>query len=67
MITDEIPLSVEYSSTEKGKSVVPTQQSICQWSGISYREDTENAMTQEHIFKAQELCLKCQEEAIVID
>lgn len=27
---------------------------------------TENAMTQEHIFKAQELCLKCQEEAIVI-
>lgn len=28
---------------------------------------TENAMTQEHIFKAQELCLKCQEEAIVID
>lgn len=28
---------------------------------------TENAMTQEHIFKAQELCLKCQEVAIVID
>ena len=28
---------------------------------------TENAMTQEHIFKAQELCLRCQEEAIVID
>ena len=50
MITDEIPLSVEYSSTEKGKSVVPTKQSICQWSGISYREDTENAMTQ---------CQKC--------
>lgn len=50
MITDENPLSVEYSSTEKGKSVVPTQQSICQWSGISYREDTENAMTQ---------CQKC--------
>lgn len=27
---------------------------------------TENAMTQEHIFKAQELCLIAQEEAIVI-
>ena len=27
---------------------------------------TENAMTQEHIFKAQELCLKAQEQALNI-
>lgn len=28
---DEIPPRVEYSLTEKGKSVVPILQSICQW------------------------------------
>lgn len=27
---------------------------------------TENAMTQAHIFKAQELCLRCQDQAIKI-
>ena len=47
---DEIPPRVEYSLTEKGKSVVPILQSICQWSGIFYREDTGNTMTQ---------CQKC--------
>ena len=31
---DEIPPRVEYYLTEKGKSVVPILQSICQWSGI---------------------------------
>lgn len=30
---DEIPPKVEYSLTEKGKSVVPILQSICQWAG----------------------------------
>lgn len=47
---DEIPPRVEYSLTEKGKSVVPILQNICQWSGIFYKEDHENEMTQ---------CQKC--------
>ena len=47
---DEIPPRVEYSLTEKGESVVPILQSICRWSGIFYRGDTENTMTQ---------CQKC--------
>ncbi len=47
---DEIPPRVEYSLTEKGKSVVPILQSICQWSGIFYKEDNKNEMTQ---------CQKC--------
>lgn len=29
---DEIPPRVEYSLTDKGKSVLPIMQSICQWS-----------------------------------
>ncbi len=47
---DEIPPRVEYSLTEKGNSVVPILQSICQWSDIFYKEDAENEMTQ---------CQKC--------
>lgn len=47
---EEIPPRVEYSLTEKGKSVVPILQSICQWSGIYYKESTENQMSQ---------CQKC--------
>ena len=47
---DEIPPRVEYSLTDKGKSVVPILQSICHWSDIFYKEDTENTMTQ---------CQKC--------
>ena len=47
---DEIPPRVEYSLTEKGKSVVPILQSICQWSGIYYKEPAENQMLQ---------CQKC--------
>lgn len=43
---DEIPPRVEYSLTEKGNSVVPILQSICQWSDIFYKEDAENEMTQ---------------------
>ncbi|MFH7391159.1 winged helix-turn-helix transcriptional regulator, partial [Pseudomonas syringae group genomosp. 7] len=30
---DEIPPRVEYSLTEKGNSVVPILQTICQWAG----------------------------------
>lgn len=47
---DEIPPRVEYSLTAKGASIVPILQSICQWSDIFYKEDTENQMTQ---------CQKC--------
>lgn len=43
---DEIPPRVEYTLTEKGQSVVPILQSICKWSGIFYKEDTENTMIQ---------------------
>ena len=43
---DEIPPRVEYSLSEKGKSVVPILQSICQWAGLFYRQDaTSQAMT----------------------
>ncbi len=43
---DEIPPRVEYSLTDKGKSVVPILQSICRWSDAFYIEDTENTMSQ---------------------
>ncbi len=43
---DEIPPRVEYSLTEKGSSVVPILQEICQWSGVFYKEDSENKMSQ---------------------
>lgn len=35
---DEIPPRVEYSLTEKGKSVVPILQAICHWSGLFTRK-----------------------------
>lgn len=38
---DEIPPRVEYSLTEKGKSVVPILQSICRWSGIFIKRTLE--------------------------
>ena len=47
---DEIPPRVEYSLTDKGRSVVPILKSICQWSGTFYKEYNENEMTQ---------CQKC--------
>jgi len=47
---DEIPPRVEYYLTDKGKSIVPILQSICHWSGIFYKEDSENKMSQ---------CQKC--------
>lgn len=43
---DEIPPRVEYSLTEKGKSVVPILQSICRWSGMFYKQESSNMMTQ---------------------
>lgn len=47
---DEIPPRVEYSLTEKGESVVPILQSICQWAGLFYKEDNGETMIQ---------CQKC--------
>lgn len=47
---DEIPPRVEYTLTEKGRSVVPILQRICQWAGIFYKENEETVMTQ---------CQKC--------
>ena len=43
---DEIPPRVEYSLTEKGSSVIPILQSICKWSGLFYKENSENTMRQ---------------------
>ncbi len=42
---DEIPPRVEYSLSEKGKSVVPILQNICKWAGIFYKEDSEHIMS----------------------
>ena len=47
---DEIPPRVEYSLTEKGASVVPILQSICQWAGLFTRDVTGDALSH---------CTKC--------
>ena len=41
---DEIPPRVEYSLTDKGRSVVPILQSICQWAGLYHKEDYSSTM-----------------------
>ena len=41
---DEIPPRVEYNLTERGKSVVPVLQQICEWSDIFYNDDPDNGM-----------------------
>jgi DNA-binding HxlR family transcriptional regulator len=50
MSFNEIPPRVEYSISDKGKSVVPILQSICKWSGAYHKEDSEHVMAQ---------CQKC--------
>lgn len=47
---DEIPPRVEYCLTEKGVSVVPILQSICQWSGMYHNESSDLSLPQ---------CRKC--------
>lgn len=49
---DEIPPRVEYSLTEKGLSVMPILQSICDWSGAFYKKDNNNN-------KETSQCMKC--------
>lgn len=43
---DEIPPRVEYGLTEKGRSVVPILQTICEWSGAYHKTGNENTMSQ---------------------
>lgn len=43
---DEIPPRVEYSLTDRGRSVVPILQSICAWSGIYQKEESGIVMRQ---------------------
>lgn len=47
---NEIPLRVEYSLSDKGASVVPILQSICQWAGVYYSDSSELSLPQ---------CKKC--------
>lgn len=43
---DEIPPRVEYRLTERGFSVVPILQSICQWAGQFQKEPAAHTMIQ---------------------
>ena len=47
---NEIPPRVEYSLTEKGASMVPILQSICQWADVFYKDEGDTPMIQ---------CRKC--------
>ena len=47
---DEIPPRVEYSLMEKGLSVMPILQSICDWSCAFYKKETDKESSQ---------CMKC--------
>lgn len=47
---NEIPPRVEYSLSEKGKSVVPILQNICRWSGAYHKNENDYTLQQ---------CQKC--------
>ena len=47
---NEIPPHVEYSLTEKGKTVIPILQNICFWSEAYHKENNDNTLSQ---------CQKC--------
>ena len=47
---NELPPRVEYSLTEKGLSVMPILQSICDWSCAFYKKETDKETSQ---------CMKC--------
>ena len=50
LIADDIVSRVEYSLTEKGLSVMPILQSICDWSCAFYKKETDKESSQ---------CMKC--------
>lgn len=52
---DEIPPRVEYTLTERGKSVVPILQNICRWAGMTAKANCSNSMKQ---------CQKCDYNAV---
>lgn len=43
---DTIPPHVEYSLSERGRSVVPILRSICQWTGIFHKSGSGHVMKQ---------------------
>ena len=43
---DTIPPHVEYSLSERGRSVVPILRSICQWAGIFHKSGSGHVMKQ---------------------
>ncbi|MCD8181021.1 MAG: helix-turn-helix transcriptional regulator [Firmicutes bacterium] len=52
---DEIPPRVEYSLSEKGRTVVPILQNICEWSGAFYRQASETPLA---------YCQKCDHKQL---
>ena len=45
-VYDVIPPKVEYSLTDRGRSVIPILQEICRWSGMFYKESSDKIMKQ---------------------
>ncbi|KIR02295.1 Transcriptional regulator, HxlR family [Lachnospiraceae bacterium TWA4] len=42
---DQIPPRVEYTLTDRGKSIVPVLQAMCQWAGMFYKEPDKSPMS----------------------